>query len=66
MSQTAFVEELLKRFKKQCSTQTSTIPANPIELVPSTEDDPGGKWLCQEAVWKPSVAFQHDATEHRE
>ena len=51
MSQTAFVEELLKRFENQCPPKTSPIPANPlIELDPRTEDDPGGKWPCREAV----------------
>ena len=51
MSQTAFVEELLKRFENHCLTKTSAIPANPlIELGPKTEEDPGGKWPHQEAV----------------
>ena len=42
---------ILKRFKNQCPTKTSAIPASPlIELGPTTEDDPGGKWPCREAV----------------
>ena len=54
MSQTAFVEELLKRFENQCPPKTSAIPANPlIELAPRAEDDPGEKWPYREAVGSP-------------
>ena len=54
MSQTAFVEELLRRFENQSPTKTSAIPANPLlELGPRTEDDPGGKWPYREAVGSP-------------
>ena len=38
MPQTAFVEELLKRFGNQCPTKTSAFPANPlIDLGSKTE-----------------------------